>query len=100
MIDKVNRPYDASVCLDELPGIRGHVDGLALKFDEHPSEGAEAIRRRGALVDQHERLAPYDTQAATHGGRRLEGLHPDCDPEPRCGIEQFVKERLVIHWSR
>jgi hypothetical protein len=31
-------------CLDELPGLRGHVDSLALEFDERPSESAEAIR--------------------------------------------------------
>jgi hypothetical protein len=53
-----------------------------------------------ALADQHERLAPYDTQAATQGCRRLEGLDPDADPEPRCGVEQFAKEMLVVHWSR
>src|SRR5712692_9699024 len=89
-----------SDCLDEFPGLRGHVDGLALEFDQRPSEGAEAIRQWRAVVDQHERRAPYDTQAATHGGGRLEGLHPDRDPEPRGGVEQFVKERLVVHWGR
>jgi hypothetical protein len=52
------------------------------------------------LVDQHERLASYDTPAATLGGGRFEGLHPDLDPEPLGGVEQFVKERLVVHWSR
>jgi len=52
-----------------------------------PSDGAEAIRQWRALVDQYEALAPDDIQAATHGGRRREGLDPDCDPEPRGGVE-------------
>lgn len=90
----------ASDCLDELPGLRGHVDGLALEFDERPSEGAEAIRQWRALVDQHEGFAPDDTQAATQSGGRLEGFRPNLDPEPGGGVEQFVKERLVVHWSR
>jgi hypothetical protein len=87
-------------CLDELSGLRCHVDGLALKFDQRSSESAEAIRQWRALVDQHERLAPHDTKAATHGGGRREGLNPHLDPEPLCGKEQFVKEKLVVHWSR
>ncbi len=75
----------------------GHVDGLALEFDQCPHEGADAIEQWRALVDQHEVLAPYDTEAATHDCGRLKGLHPDRDPEPLGGVEQFVKERLVIH---
>ena len=31
------------------------------------------------------------------GSRRL---HPDRDPEPRGGLEQFDKEKLAVHWSR
>jgi len=46
-----------------------------------------AIEQWRALVDQYEVLAPDDTQAATHGCGRLEGLHPDRDPEPLCGVE-------------
>ena len=87
-------------CLDELPGLRGHVDGLALEFDQRPSEGADAIYQGRALVDQHELLSPYDTETSTHGCGRLEGLQPNLDPEPLCGLEKFVKEMLVVHWSR
>jgi len=53
-----------------------------------------------APVDQHERLAPDDAQAATLGGRRLEGFHPDRDREPGCGMEQLVKEMLIVDWRR
>lgn len=90
----------ASDCLDELPGLRCHVDGLALEIDQRPSEGADAIWQWRALVDQHELLAPYDTETSTHGCGRLEGLHPNLYPELPCGLEQFVKEMLVVHWSR
>jgi len=48
----------APECLDELPSFRGHVDGLALEFDQCPYEGADAIEQWRALVDQHEVLAP------------------------------------------
>jgi len=34
------------------------------------------------------------------GWRRLEGFHPDRDREPGCGMEQLVKEMLIVDWRR
>ena len=37
-------------CLDEFPGLRCHVDALALELAQRPREGAEAIRQRRAVL--------------------------------------------------
>ena len=37
-------PIMSILPVDELSRLRGHVDGLALEFDEGRSEGEEAIR--------------------------------------------------------
>lgn len=84
-------------CLYELPGLWCHVDGRALQFGQRPCEGKDAICEWSTLVDQHELLAPYEAETSTHGCGRLEGLHPNLDPELFCGPEQFVKEMLVVH---
>ena len=83
--------------LDELSGLRCHVDPLVVEFGQRPSEGADAAQEWGALVNQHELLAPDDTEASAHGCGRLEGLDPNFDPEPFGGLEQFVKEIPVVH---
>ena len=83
--------------VDQLTGLRGHVDGLAPQIAEGAREGAEAIRQGRPLVDQHEMRTPHDTEPAAHRRRRLEGLRPDLDAEPLRGLDQLVEEMLGIH---
>src|SRR5205814_69954 len=60
-------------------------------------EGQNTLSERSALVDQHQPLAPYDTQTSSRNGRGLERLHPHLDPELFGGPEQLVKEVRVVH---
>ncbi|MGH7399636.1 MAG: hypothetical protein ACRELW_19115 [Candidatus Rokuibacteriota bacterium] len=53
-----------------------------------------------ALIDQHEVRAPHKAEPAAHGSRRLEGLRPDLDAEPLCGLDQLVEELLGVHRGR
>jgi ribosomal protein L40E len=60
--------------VDELAGLRGHVDGLAPQIAQGRRKGAEAIDQGRPLVDQHQVRPPHDSEPAAQRRRRLEGL--------------------------
>ena len=78
--------------VNEVPGLRGHVDGLAPQIAQGPRKGAEAIYQGRPLVDQHEVRPPHDAEPAAHRRRRLEGLRADLDAETLGGLDQLVEE--------
>ena len=86
--------------VDQLAGLRGHVDGLAPQIAQGPREGAEAIYQGRSLVDQHEMLTAHDAEPAPHRRRRFEGLRPDLDAEPLRGLDQLVEELPGVHQGR
>lgn len=83
--------------VDELPRLRGQVDGLAPQIAQGPREGAEAIHQGRALVNQHEVRSPHDAEPAAHCRGRLEGLRAHLDTEALRGLDQLVEELLGVH---